>query len=557
VQFFLAIRARVAFAPGAHEQNEVPRLVRKNNRTEIRSRWATAPQPTHILAFLAACFLLFLPSCGGGSGLTVDFANRDGLTAQLAPNIMGSVGSDFGPQNPYVYSMLGAAGFAYVRVNALVPDVFSSPTPNWTFIDPLLASIQQSRMKVLLILTYTPTWLQPANNPCLSVGSDPSHAPPADLSAYAAIAAAYVKHMDSTFPGLVDAYEIWNEPDSEVWFCPPDPTPSGHIQSYLNIYSAIGPAMRLQAVADGVTIKIGGPAIADGTNPDNLRAWISSLVTNPNSAPYVDFISYHDYAGPATLAASITWDTTTPSLLSLTTGNPANLGGYAASYQMADALVRAGSQPNATATPIFITEFNTFTNGQGDCCANSPTYAPVWNALVISELLNAVSKGGAQRAVSGLYYYATAAPWSRQCLVGQIDIAMDCAWNLDQPLEGYPQYHTFELIFAPEHLDLKDGGFIASIQNGVAGIAAAAFYTASSDSVVLINTSGTELRQVPIHLDNVGLGPNESILMFLLNSANTSILRRTLNAPQEDGGYALHLDIPPYSVVGLSVHRSQ
>jgi len=468
---------------------------------------------------------------------------------------MGSVGNDFGSQNPNAYSLLGAAGFAHVRVNAQVPDVYSSPAPNWAFIDPLLAGIQQSGMKVLLILTYTPTWLQPVPNRCLSIGSDPSHAPPADLSAYAAITAAYVKHMDSTFPGLVDAYEVWNEPDSEVWFCPAGSTPTGHIQSYIDIYSAIAPAMHLQAVADGVAIKIGGPAIANGTNPENLRAWISSLVTNPNSAPYVDFISYHHYAGAATQAAVATWDTTTPSLLSLTTGNP---GGYAASYLLADALVRAGSQPNPSATPIFITEFNTFTNGQGDCCANSPTYAPIWNALVVSELLNAVSKGGAKRAVSGLYYYAAAAPWSRQCLVGQIDTAMDCAWNLGQPLQGYPQYHAFELIFASEYLDLKDGGFIArSLQNGVGGMAAAAFYTASSDSVVLVNTSGTELRQIPIRLYNVGLGPNRNISMFLLNGANTTIVRQTLSAPEEDGRYTLHLDVPPYSLVGLSVRRSQ
>jgi hypothetical protein len=216
-----------------------------------------------------------------------------------------------------------------------------------------------------------------------------------------------------------------------------------------------------------------------------------------------------------------------------------------------------GSQPNASATPIFITEFNTFTNGQGDCCANSATYAPIWNGLVVSELLRAVSKG-AKRAVSGLYYYAAAAPWSKQCLVGQIDPAMDCAWNSDQLVQGYPQYHAFELIFAPEFLDLTEGGFIASSQqNGVEGIAAAAFYTASSDSVMLVNTSGTELRRVPIRLYRVGLGANKRISMFLLNSATTAILRQVLSATQEDGGYTLQLDIPPYSLIGLSVRRSQ
>ena len=532
------------------------------NRAKIRNASTTAQRSAYFRAFLAACFLLFFPACGSvspsrstssqDSSLTIDFANRDEHAARLDPGIIGTVGSDFGPQNTHVYSLLSGGGFAHVRVNALVPDVYTSPIPNWGFIDPLLASIQQNGMKVMLILTYTPTWLQPSNNRCLSIGSDPSHAPPIDLNAYATIAAAYVKHMDSTFPGLVDLYEIWNEPDSDVWFCPSDSGSNGHIKSYLNIYGATAPAMRTQAVADDVAIKIGGPALADGTNPDNLQAWISSLVTNPGSAPFVDFVSYHHYAGPASQAAVATWDTTTPSLLSLTIRNP---GGYAASYKMVDALVRAGAQPNAAATPILITEFNTFTNGQGDCCANSTTYAPIWNALVVSELLNAVSQG-AKRAVSGLYYYAAAAPWSGQCLVGQVDSMMDCAWTSDLTLQGYPQYHAFELIFAPDYLDLRDGGFIArSSQNKASKIRAAAFYTSSSDSVILVNTSGTEVRQA-IHLDNIGLGPNVSMSMFLLNSDGTAILRRVLSLPHANNEYALEMDIPPFTLVGLSVRRS-
>lgn len=480
----------------------------------------------------------------------INYSGRDGSGAHINPGFLSVNGADFAQQNLEAYTLLKQAGIGRIRLDAQVPDVFADPTPNWGYLDPRLSSISQARLKVMLIFTYTPAWLQPNPNPCSATGMNPAHAVPDDLKAYASLAAQYVHHVDTVFPGLVDSYEIWNEPDTTYWFCPPDPSVSGRISSYLSIYSAVGPAIRAQAASDGATVMIGGPTLADGGNLNNLHNWLPALVSNPVTAPYVDFISYHKYAGASSYASTVNWDSTTPSLLSLTTQITY---GYMGVFVHADAYVRAGIQPNAATTPIYVTEFNTFTNANGDCCRNSPTYSPVWNTTVAIELLNSIYSGAKQPA-QGIYYYAAGdLPPYQDCLLAQVNTT-DCGWARGQPLTGYPQYYAYMLLGSPVYLDLQSGAILASsIQNTNPNLRTAAFYGTSADALVIANTSPTDITTLTVRLDASGFGAGAASTLYLLDKNHPTISQQTVQTVVSGDSTYLQFTVPAYSVIGIAL----
>src|SRR5205814_3278943 len=61
---------------------------------------------------------------------------------------------------------------------------------------------------------------------------------------------------------------------------------------YRVIYAASAPLMEAQARADHVPIKIGGPTLAYYAHFDT---WFPKFLNDPQIAPYVDFVTYHQY----------------------------------------------------------------------------------------------------------------------------------------------------------------------------------------------------------------------------------------------------------------------
>src|SRR5581483_4135890 len=126
------------------------------------------------------------------------------------------------------------------------------------------------------------------------------YALPSDLNAWASIAAQYVQHMDTKFPGVVTDYEIWNEPNIAALCVPAG---DNQLTDYINLYDAAAPAMKAQAKADGATIRVGGPVTA-GLDAN----WTTTFLNDPTVAQNIDFFSYHQYLmGSAQLGAQ--WDT--------------------------------------------------------------------------------------------------------------------------------------------------------------------------------------------------------------------------------------------------------
>ena len=84
---------------------------------------------------------------------------------------------------------------------------------------------------------------------------------------WAQIAVQYVTHMSGTFPGVVQDYEIWNEPNA-TGMC----STADHLKTYMAIYAAAAPAMKAAAPA-GTTIRIGGPVLSGYS-----QLWLSTLL---------------------------------------------------------------------------------------------------------------------------------------------------------------------------------------------------------------------------------------------------------------------------------------
>jgi Glycosyl hydrolases family 39/Bacterial Ig-like domain (group 2) len=470
------------------------------------------------------------------SQVTADFTSRTS-TANSVP--AGTFGTQLGflfngfYSNKQGMSYLTTAGLTSMRVDALLQSVYAGTTADWSQVDAVLSSLQAAGVRPLVVMGYTPPSLQPSPNSCANYNAQPYHAVPTDIQQWATLAQAWVAHVDQKFPGYVTDYEIWNEPDNSPGLCVPDNSDASRLSAYLQMYAAAAPLMKQQAAADSVSIRTGGPAL---TSSGTANEWIPALTTNAGTAPYVDFVSYHNYAtSPLVEQSGSTWDNVgAPESLSFRTLDPGS--GFAAIYRNIVNLVKKGSQPNPSTTPVILGEYNTTASFTPDCCRNDRVYAPLFNTLVMQGLLNAF-KLGLPVPEHALYFAAQNWYPDKQgtvwfCLIGTIDPLMDCAYSASTA-QPYPQYYAYNLLLGANYLGLGGGGFMVQTTPAIsgAGLAVSGFYTAGNDALVLTNPTTTDYNNVAISLQNTG------------------------NLPVGNG-YTGTISVPHYSVVAISLSAS-
>jgi len=461
-------------------------------------------------------------------GIVADFGSRSDTRYPIPAGILGINHADWFYAQVQE-AQVAQAGFTLSRTYAKVSDIYATPQANWSAIDPQMGKLKASGFHVLMQLAFTPAWLQSNTSGC---GSDATKAAPADVHAWALLAKSIVAHMDQRFPGMVTGYEIWNEPDSGGMCGTTD-----KLGSYLALYAAAAPLIKQQAAADGATVRVGGPA-ASYMSP----AWFQPLLTNPSTAPYVDFVSYHQYfAGASNINAG--WST----IYSLTQNA---LTGAAATFTGAAQVVAAGKQPQASKTPVYIDEFNTNWAFLKDCCRNDPTYAPLWNALYVSDVLNTVYSGTGHVPGQLTYYAAVSLPYF--CVVGDWNANMDCSHTSGAPLP-YPQYYAYALMASSNYLGMNEGGHMATSISSLPaerGVAATAFYTARQDSILIVNPTSSSYSDI-VRIENAGLASPSATLYQIVNGK--SIGKTTLRLTDSRTAYTATIKIPAYSVLGVSI----
>jgi hypothetical protein len=469
------------------------------------------------------------------STITADFGSRTDTSHPIPADMFGT-GRGEGIHNAADRTLLTNAGLTVSRLDAEIPLVFATTTPDWTKIDPLISSIRASGEHAMLQLEHSPAWLQPTTGPCKGGNQ---YAAPTDVNQWAQIAAAYVAHMDSTFPGIVQDYEIWNEPNA-TGLCSSD-----NLTNYMAIYAAAAAAMKAQAALDGTTIRVGGPVLSGYS-----ALWISTLLSNPSTAPNVDFVSYHQYLFGLP-ALGVQWDTFTgnPSLYEET--QDPSVGAFA-NYNKTRGLLAAGEQPGGAQTPVYVTEFNTNWAFFKDCCRNDPTYAPVWNALYVTDMLDSVYNGSLKVPDKLIYFSGSAYPYF--CAIGVLDTNMDCLYSTGATPVPYPQYYAFDLIASNQYLGLSGGGFMAksiSTPTGGGGLATTAFYTATQDAIVITNPTSTAYTQLSVTFANPGFAQTQGTLYQIAHGA--AINSSTISFAKQGTSLVTTVDIPPHSVQAISL----
>jgi hypothetical protein len=225
--------------------------------------------------------------------------------------------------------------------------------------------------------------------------------------------------------------------------------------------------------------------------------------------------------------------------------------GAAATYAQASNLVAAGKQPSAATTPLYVDEFNTNWNFLKDCCRNDPTYAPVWNALYISDILDSVYWAGTRVPGQLTYYSANTNPYF--CIVGNWNANMDCDLTQNQDPTPYPQYFAYQLMASSDYLGMNDGGYMAASVSPLArgaGIAVTSFFTAKQESILIVNPTGASLTEV-VAVSNSGFSSPSAMVYQVMNGQSIS----TTNLPVTNSGTTLNISvsISAYSVLGIAL----
>ncbi len=469
------------------------------------------------------------------ANIAADFDSRTNTLYPVPANMFGA-GRGEAMHSDADRSLLTQAGLTVSRLYAQIPLVYKTQTPDWTQIDPMITSIRNTGQHPIMQLSLTPPWLQPSPNPC---GAGSQIVVPTDINKWAQIAASYVQHMDANFPGFVQDYEIWNEPNS-AGMCA-----NNHMASYMAIYAAAAPAMKAQAALDGQTIRIGGPVLSSYS-----QIWLSTLLTTPSTAPYVDFVSYHQYLFGST-ALQVQWDGYNGNSSMYQAEQDPNFGA-AGLYNKVLGQVKLGSQPLGANTPIYVTEFNTNWSFFKDCCRNDPAYAPVFNSLYLTYMLNTVYNGSVSVPNKLIYFASSAYPWF--CVVGVQDPNMDCLYSAGATPTPYPQFYAFQLIAGSGYLGLSGGGYMAKTVTppaGGGGIAATAFYTPTLDAIVITNPTATSYSNITVSFQNAGFPAAQGTLYQIVNGA--MINSSSVSLTSQGAGYTTTISIPPYSVQAVSV----
>ena len=470
---------------------------------------------------------------------------QTGINSYAVPNPFFGVGGLGIPSlgsNTEVISYLTEAGFGWTRIEASLNLIFpQGPNdPQFSNLDYALQKASDAGIRNMIILIdYTPTWLaNQSSYSCRSV----SHYPPSNFTEWAELAAEVARHVQSNFHFSSVYYEIWNEPDASIFLCTP---PSVREATYFNIFHYAAKAILSEAPAPNISV--GGPVLA---NPIRDIQMIYDFVHNPQTAPYVGFVSYHQYAIPG---LPDSWDNENSVYHQMQSPS----SGYAAIYERIAKMVHSGAQPDASSTPIFISEFNTNTVG-GDCCGNSPIYAPLFSALFVADLLDSVySQYGDHSIPRGFTYFTLSSPVTGACMFGSWDTAMDCSILKSPPPEPYPSFYPYLLIGGKNYLDLQDANYLAaSVNSSLPNVWVLAFSTANGKSMLLVNAGSITYSQVTILVKQAfsASASRANVYDLVASPANDSI--QSNNIPvysQANASYIENLTLPAYAVVGITI----
>ena len=130
----------------------------------------------------------------------------------------------------------------------------------------------------------------------------------------------------------------------------------------------------------------------------------------------------------------------------------------------------------------------------------------------------------------------------------------DCLYSVGATPVPYPQYYAYDLLASPSYLGLVSGGHMAksiSTPTGGGGLATTEFYTASQDSIVIINPTSASYSQLTVTFANPGFTATQGTLYHI--ASGTRMTSTNISFAAQGANRATTIDVPPYSVQAISL----
>lgn len=217
------------------------------------------------------------PSCDKDQWPGTQGLNIDGITSQ----------SD--AQQQATLDAVNHAGARWVRVD--VNWDYTEPAPGtWVFdaFDRVIPKLTSRGMKVLLVMDFgVPQWANGVSDPFV---------PPTDPNAYGDFAA----HVAARYaPYGAIYYEIWNEPNIDIYFHNPDP--AKYVQLLQAAYT------KIKAAVPNSIVLSGGFAPAATFGPDIAPSDFLDAMYQKGAKAYFDAVADHPYTMPVLASSQVPW----------------------------------------------------------------------------------------------------------------------------------------------------------------------------------------------------------------------------------------------------------
>lgn len=161
----------------------------------------------------------------------------------------------------------------------------------WTNIDRVVNTARNNGIKSLAIITYAPTWAETSNCPRDSI------CPPADPVQFAKFAGI----VASRYKGIIDAYEIWNEPNLIMFWAT-----GANFSDYSELLKLS--YTEIKKVDPNVTVLSGGlAASADEGGSISPITFVKGLYSS-NANYYFDAVALHPYSYPVLPSYVASWN---------------------------------------------------------------------------------------------------------------------------------------------------------------------------------------------------------------------------------------------------------